>query len=369
MSGLAKTTVSLNLGLSLDQHDDDKVSEQGSFNVLTDFVRNKAKRLDKRWGTTRLGTSIQTSFSNPLAIGATPIPSAVASHKDQLLLQNKGAFYSYLQNEGAWKWVGHQTPLEVETKSVAARPNSCFTPNMGRIGNTAVYAYIERSSQFPLQNGGVNAFQTSSTLRASVYDETAQSFIVSNQIVDQNTTFSTVITPPMVVTFASACYLVWRTPNAGNTGDEIRIASVNLATGAIGSVQVLLGSLVRSVETPQATPDGQTPGMDWCYTNKVGVGERAFLSYYSAIGTVSVLAIKNDGTVDSAIGTYAINSVAKGDRPFLSPILRLFGLGYQGAALFRTYANVLSFTAARLRLRTSFSFRTTSIYSRHGFLR
>ncbi len=140
---LQELTFSINLGQGIDQKDNDYVGDPQSFLDLKNMVYNKMKEADKRPGSQKLTTSVQSSFPNALAIGASAIPSGLVSHKDELLLQNKGVLYTYLENEAKWKFVGHQYPLQVKSETAASLQQSIYWPNMGKVGNVSVYAYVE----------------------------------------------------------------------------------------------------------------------------------------------------------------------------------------------------------------------------------
>lgn len=354
---LAEQTVSLNLGGSIDQKDDEKVSDQKSMNQLFDWVWNKLKRLDKRFGTERLPTTVLSDFPSPLAIGNSPIPSGTYAHGDQLLLQNKGVLYTYIETDSKWKFVGHQYPVEIDQQTAASNQQSILWPNMGKIGNVSVYTYVEQN-----QNPTDGFSLAVQILKCSVFDELTQSYISHDITVETRSPGFYQICYPQVVTFSARCYLVWLSTDVGASTGEIHIAEVNLTTGAVGSVTNLKTDAKRENSVTLGDPNSSQQGsIDWVYTNKVGVGERAFLTYMNASNQGVVFSILNTGVVDSTMGslTFAATPIRGFGIHYNTTLDRLF-IGYQISTSYQTKAKVASFTTSAIASVTDITLANNS---------
>ena len=282
---LQKQTVSLNLGLGMDQKTDDKVGPDNKFSILTNWIYSKLYKLYKRYGTSNIATTCDTSATMPIS-GNTITTSTIFSHKDQLLLQNNGALYSYTPNGStAWKYKNEHYPLEVTSKP--------------SVSSELQYSDCTGSFNFALRFRVY--FATDPTTPTTVYlkwtgtDITTGNVIVDDQIIDSTTDITTTFLGyPRIVNFGFNVWLLYQ------KGTNLKIVQIN-SDGTLGTPS--------NLKTDMRTPSGVTaadnqPGFDVEYTNKGSVGERAFIAYThtsSGFEAIYVFAIQSDGTIDTAI--------------------------------------------------------------------
>jgi hypothetical protein len=273
MTGLQKSTVSINLGNGIDQKDDNKVGAPNSFIDLKDWVWNKMKRLDKRPGTVRHPTTVSTSYPNPLSIGSSNIPSNVLSHKDQLLLQNKGVLYSYSEDQEKWIFKNHFYPVTVDPRKIVATESFQYNPDGATINGKTVVAY----------SVAVNAGSVTE-LRYCVIEESTGNYLVDDQVVStvDNSLF------PRILTFSNKCYIIWKEPGV------LKIREVNTTDGSLGTATTLKTDLSTSAR------------FDVAHTSASSlVGEAWFVAYETTFGEIKIFPIDSSGSIAS-LGTKTI---------------------------------------------------------------
>ncbi len=329
---LQKQTISLNLGQSISQENDQKVADQDTFEYAQNVRRDRLRRITKRYGTEQLPTDVVTTFTNPLSIGTSPIASSVHEHGDQLLLQNKGGLYSYIDDEGAWSFKGNYYPLTARTETVVATSEFLARPNLGRFNGYSIYVYVERVG---IAGGALKVRtiddSTGNPLRPD------QTIAITNPLdIDEE------ITCPQVLVFSNSVFITWASNDSTGTTGQVMLASFNPISGAVGTPTVITnaGAFYR----PLQGPGSGGCGIDWVVCNKTGVGERAFLAFKNTSNAVSVLAITNTGAIDGSIGTYVGASLPdRGFGIFYSANTQNLYVGYQ---ITNAEVAILSFTSS-----------------------
>jgi hypothetical protein len=339
LMALQKTTVSVNMGIGVDQKADDKAAPQNNYKTLTDMVFNKFLRIDKRPGTLRLPTDVSTTFPNPLDIGPSEIKSSLTTHNQQLLLQNKGALYSYSEDQESWIFKSHYYPLEVNTGSVVSSPAQLSRPDSKTVNGKTIYAYLAFD-----QGGGAQDY----SVRYSVIEESTGNYLVDDvQIVGGNLALHQNI---QVLTFSSSAFIMYQEVSSR----DIFIVPVDINTGALGAITTL-----------QTDPE-LFPGPFTCFSNKAGVGERVFCVYYTNAGQIKVFAIKNDGTIDATMGSFTSTVTISGyigmDIHYNASSGNLF-IGYYDDV--NIVSLVLNFTTSSITQVTSQNVYATTVAPSH----
>lgn len=310
---LEKATVSVNLGQTIDQKDGEFVGDPGSFMILKDWVRNKFKQLDKRPGTETFKTDVITDFPNPLSIGTTDIPPSVFAHRDQLLLQNKGVLYSWNDDREAWSFKSHYYPLKARASTAIAKSEDVFGANTGYF-NGIKYTLYQQGTGLMLR---VEDISTGNVIRPDV-------------MVDQNLSPGfDVIGTPQVLVFSSAVVLAWQYQVNSPLSASIKVCPINTVNGTIGSVSTVTAT-AGAVFYPSPDPTGAGVGFQAAVCDKAGVGERAFIVFYSTSFELSVIALTSAGVVDGAIGTFTGSGlIDRGFGIYYSENNRKLYIGYQ----------------------------------------
>lgn len=344
---LQQDTVSLNMGMGIDQKDDDKASAPNTYADLKDWIFTKFLRLDKRFGWLRYVRTLVTTFPNPLSITLSDIRTSTFNHNDQLLLQNKGALYSWSDDQDKWIFKNHYYPIEVESSSVASNEFMLYTPDSYTLLGKTVVSYICQDT-----------VKSTTTVRYSVIEESTGNYLIDDAIVDSvtvNPVGAGNIADLQVFYFSNKIFLGWR--KAGT----LYCAEVNLTTGAIGSTLTLQTDIEDLASGPPlpGVPSTFRKRPTFVYSNKTGVGERNFCFYYTNAGQMKVFTILNTGAVDGAMTPY---SVAASPQSMLSihwnaSSGNLF-LAYKTAT--DIFSGVLSFTTSAITLLRSNSVAVVS---------
>lgn len=274
MTGLEYTTISLNLGQSLDQKTNPLVQEGNTFIDVKDSYYSKFGILNKRYGTIQEPINVMNDFSNALGIGSSSIPSYSMVLNDQLLMQNRGAVYSWIEAQDKWSFVGHHYPLTISNSVVAA--NNAFNnqPDCALFNNWEVYTYVRYD---------IGTSPLTQYIKYTIVDQSTGNKIINDVTIDSTSAFGFVMIRPMVITFASALYIVYI------NGADLVIVPINTSTGAIGS----LTNLKTDVETFSFPNFPSTP--QWTYTNQFG--EIVFLTYPNNSGQLKIIGINNTGAL------------------------------------------------------------------------
>lgn len=281
MSGLEFTTVSLNLANGLDQKANEFVQDAHTFVDIKDAYWSKDGEVNKRYGTTQLPTNVLSNYPSPFAIGATDIANYCFSYRNQLLLQNKGALYSWASDQEVWNQIGYHYPVEAKTDPIVSNGGFQSYQNVGRIPGVTVYGYIY-----------TNAIGQSE-VHYTVQDETTGSYIAFDQPIPQTLVTTGTIAHVKVLAFSATIFIIWQ------QGSDLGISKINTATGSSTTPVSLKADLVNAGGVPVPLK-----GIDWTYTNQAGVGERAIVCYLNTTGSqIEIFAIKNDGTVDATMGS------------------------------------------------------------------
>ncbi len=333
---LQKQTVSLNLGNGMDQKTDDKIGPDNNFSQMADFIYKKIGKLYKRFGTERLPNTVTSSLVNPPVIGSSNIPSAVTTFKDQLLIENNGYFYSYYENNLEWALKGHHYPLEIETQTSISGDFTYYEATSVYFNNFRIIAY--RVSV------GVN-----SELRYAVIEQSTGNYLINDALVQGSAFY------PKFIKFSDKVFLAY------DFFDTIYVREVNLTTGQLGSALTVATGLFG--EGTIYEYDLQTFPFNVVVTNKTGVGERALIVYYSNANTMKVIALKSDGTVDSAMGTYTVAlALSRGFAIEYEPNSDCLFIGYQIG--YNVAYHALRFTASSISLLTSATVYTATTYTK-----
>lgn len=293
MAGTNDQTISLNLGQSLDQSNEKFVQDQNTLSVRENFIVDKERRLAKRYGTEKLPTDVITTFPDPLTIGPSAIPTGGAAHRDQLLMQNKGELYSYSADKQAWRFVGHQVPVEARSKMVVSSAESRITPSVADFGNYRIIAYV-------VQLGN-------SEIRYSVIDKSTGAYIVDDRTIAGP---NSLLFYPNVIVFEQSVCIIWQ---AGNTIQAIGIDTTSWAPS--WGPNILKTDADISVSSLSNSGEGC---LDFVYTNKAGVGERAIIIYKSTTCAGALFAIDDGGVIDPNLS----------DTTWNATFLRGFGIFY-----------------------------------------
>ena len=270
---LEKQTISINLGLGLDTAKNDQAGDPSEFAELVDCVWNKEKQIEKRPGTEMLPATVSSSFSNPQTIGATSVFNSVAALGDQLLLQNKGAFYSYNDQADTWVQKGWLPPVEISTSNVVSGARTNYAGNSKRIGNFTIHVW---------------QVATTNQLRYSFIENDTGNFIVDDALIE-NSGFC-----PQFFTTSVGTYLAY----CGQAGYGIRVRSINATTGALSSATTVYATGTNNFNV-QVLPASAR-------------GERiVFLAARNAGGafdTVDMFAVDNTLAIDATLGTVALTA-------------------------------------------------------------
>lgn len=284
---LQKTNVSLNLGNGMDQKSDNKVGSDNQYADMKDWIYKKIGKIYKRFGTNKYSATVSTTYPNPLTIGTSTIPSSTFAYKDQLLMQNKGALYSWFENQSLWGFKGHHYPLEVSNKVAVASELQYDTPTSYYVGGLRVIFYRAHDT--------VTVSTLGSTLKYTVIENSTGNILVDDVTITSFLLSTNVVIFWQVVSFASRSYFIY------NDNANMNIAEINLTTGVLGVFSILKSDM--QINAGFSPADNNWP-FDVVLTNKTGVGERAFITYYNTSNQISIFALTNTGIVDPTIGTY-----------------------------------------------------------------
>lgn len=264
---LEKQTISINMGLGLDTATNDQSGKPNEFEELIDFVWNKEKQIEKRLGTTLLPQTVSTNFSNPQTIGTTSIFNGISSLGNQLLLQNKGAFYSYNDNADTWVQKGWFAPAEVSTTVVASGSRTNYAANSRRFANFTIHAYYVDNTQ---------------EIRYTFIENSTGNVIVDDALIEQG--FNVQFFTTSVGSYIAYC---------GEGAYGIKVRSINTTTGALGSAVTVYSTPCNNFQV-QVLPNSAR-------------GERiVFLAVRQSSlpgDTVDLFALDNTLTLDSTLGT------------------------------------------------------------------
>jgi hypothetical protein len=265
---LEKVPVSINLAAGMDQKDDQKAGEQMTVYRLKDWIFNKYKRIDKRFGAPKLATTTVNAPAGTPAIGASAIKSSLFSHKDQLLLQNKGFLYSWLKDQSAWNYKGVFNPIEASSETLVSDAAQVTLCDAQSLNGVTVLAYYSSDAV-----GG-------SGVRYSVIEDSSGNYIIDNALVA-----SSLMARVCVLKFTSAMVIVWQ-----DLFNNIKSVTVSTTTGALGSINTL-------------QTDSASVSCSWVVGNKAGVGERGYCAYYTGASQLKIFSITSAGTVDATMGS------------------------------------------------------------------
>lgn len=342
---LQKTNVSLNLGNGMDQKSDNKIGPDNQFADMMDWIYQKIGKLYKRFGTNKLSADVVTTYPNPLSIGTSLIPSSQFSYKDQLLVQNKGALYSYYEDQAKWYFKGHHYPLELSTKTTVASELQYQLPTSYYIGDLRVMFYRAYDP--------VNVATAGYQFKYTVIEQATGNVLVDDETIFNYVPSSNSVQYWQVVSFASKAYLLY---NSG--ASNLMIAEINLTTGVLGTATVLKADMQGPGLNINVTAD------HWVFstvrTNKLSVGERVFVAYYNTSNQISIFALTSAGIVDATMGTYALaESVHYGFALEYNDVTDLLFLAYQDSSLNVKVKNY-TFTASSITLANTISVATTA---------
>lgn len=328
---LQKTNVSLNLGNGMDQKSDNKVGSDNQYADMKDWIYKKIGKIYKRFGTNKYSATVSTTYPNPLTIGTSTIPSSTFAYKDQLLMQNKGALYSWYENQSLWNFKGHHYPVEVESETAVANENQSSLP-------TSYYAngfrYIVYFVQDPLVS-------TTNYLKYTVIEQSTGNILVDDQQIDTTTVSLPQTFVPNIIAFASKTYLIYQ------NGTNIKIAEFNTTTGILGSTSNL-------VTNCKASSSSQYNVVASIVANKTGVGERGFIVYLNTSNQLTLLAITNAGIIDTNIPTYTVAvTLEYGFAIEFNTVTNVLFVANSEANQF--YVRTFDFTSTTLTLNTSMS--------------
>jgi len=328
---LQRQIISMNLGSGVDNTSDIKVGPDNQFNVLQDFIYPKMKRIDKRYGTRKVGTSVLNDDARPISIGSTTKASDVFAHSDELLMQNKGRLYSYVEDLDKVTIKGNFDPCVVDVKPIMSNQYSLVTPAMGINGNLSIYVY-----------SGFDYISNLRFLNYSVKDNTSDTYLIADAQIGTGTSLLSTF-DAQVITFpvAGKAFIVYL--EQGGLGVQMKIRDV-LSGGLVSSATVLANK-------------GSISELKFCYTNKAGVGERVFISYSG--NTPEIFAINSTGAVDGSIPGYSIAGIAGANIFWNSSSEKLyFAYLDTGSGDFDILVKVLSFTSSTLTLSTTITAMT-----------
>ncbi len=297
---LEKQTVSLNLANSLDQKDNEFTGAANTYEVLQDWTWDKDGRLVKRFGTETFPTDVVTDFPNPLSIGANDIKSAIIEHEGQLLIQNKGAFYSWDTEINKWIFKGHHYPVEAKTEVKIAREIDFTQPDFVKWQGYDIYAYAGKDTRFnELESVGGDE---RCTIRFTVVDSSTGNERASDIVLDSGEiNISSTVGPsgylinPKILAFQNKLFITW-VKNVTSGVGAIRIAEINPTDWTF--------TILADLKTFGTFYCEQ---IDWVVTNKTGVGERAFCGYQTSTGA-TLFSVLNTGALDVTLGSVAISS-------------------------------------------------------------
>lgn len=348
---LQKDTVSINLGMGIDQKDDDKSSKPNTYRDIKDFVFNKFGRIDKRNGQDRLTTSTDSGTIKTSASLLAVKPSGF-SHKDQLLYQNNCRLYSYYEGASKWSFKDQYYPVNVLARTIIASEKQVVAPNSATINGLTIYVY----STYRNEND-IGIWEA----RYSVYEESTGNYVIDDAIIEQVNSSGPVLpgsynTPVgyiQVLTFASKAFVLFQKEGTST----VRSYEVNITTGALGAGSDLITD--AQAQTLPYLSGSDKSGIDHVYTNKSGVGERNFVAYWNSANLLKVVAVKSDGTIDGAIGSYTVAATI--ERSIAIKQIESSGdliVCYSTSSSIE--ASVLSFTASSISSSAAFAVATKS---------
>ena len=140
---LQKQTISINMGLGLDQKDNPQSGEPTNYAELIDCVWNKEKQIEKRPGTNKLPTSSTSDFINAPTIGSSTEMNALSALKNQLLLSNRGALFSYNETGSTWIQKGWQNTFIPNSERIFSNDKSNTDVVWHDLGNYTIIAYSD----------------------------------------------------------------------------------------------------------------------------------------------------------------------------------------------------------------------------------
>src|SRR6478736_852774 len=328
---LQKGTVSINLGNGIDQKTDDKIGPDDSFSNSRDLVFKKVGKIYKRFGTNKLTNVSNYPLSNPLSIGDTFIPNNVIGFRDQLLLQNKGVLYSQYGSDDTWYFKGHHYPITVDKNVIHSNHFSSYNADSQTVNGITAYVYFEENANDP----------TANFVKLTVIEEETGNYILNNVTLESGAQLDRI----KIAKFSTGMYAVWRSANT------LKIANIPIvSTGTITTSNLVTDmAAIPFVFTGVLAPDY---GFDLITTNKAGVGERVFVTYYANTSQIKVFALQSNGTIDGTIGTAAIadSSFYRGVSIWYNTTSTSLFVGFTDATglVYSTYVTNISFTASSI---------------------
>lgn len=247
---LRDDTFSVNIAQSLDQKTDSKVIQPNKLASIKNRRFNKFGTLNKRPGQAALTTTIVNDPTSALAMGTGLSPSGLFAHENQLLEQNKGAFYSRSNTRSAWAFKNYYLPVEITSEPVVANYNSQSAFDSGVFGNLIITAYNTKSTS---NDTGVSY---------SVIEAATGNFLVQDAVLSSNVNAKS----PAVVIFPTAIIITYK------EGVNLKSAKINTTTGAVTST-----TTVRSDMTTNSASY-------WAVTTDGTLGDVAAFLYQTSTG-------------------------------------------------------------------------------------
>jgi hypothetical protein len=204
---LQRDTITVGLAKSVNQKVDSKILGSEQMSSVKDCVFDKDEQIVKRYGQSAQGTTVQTSFPNPLAIGTFNSKTKSFAHENQLCQINGGALYS--QNEGQNKWL--------------------FKGHCAQVGVTTT----------PIQSGTV--FTDVVTVSGITVMMSATSVLVREDQTGATIATNTISNGLRLVAFSSAVWVLW------GSGANLKAQQVSLTTGALSAAINLRTDMAAAV--------------------------------------------------------------------------------------------------------------------------
>lgn len=279
---LQKQTFSMNLGKGMDQKSDDKIGSFDMFIHLQDWIYQKIGKIYKRPGSPKLTSdSINNEIASPLTIGSSGIASGLFSHKDQTLLENKGALYSFYENDNKWAFKGSYYPLIVETQTTISSELEYISPTS---------LYLSSGLRVIASIAYDNTMQNSTTwpymLKYSVIEQSTGNIYVDDVTLDAGDQLT--LTPakyPLIIETSAGAYILYA------IGSQVKYKKISLVNGSvIASGNLFTFSTVGVGGTPYVSDDYTQTPFRAIKINKTGV-ERVLFAFYSSVNNRPSVAI------------------------------------------------------------------------------
>lgn len=342
---LQKQTISLNLSNGIDQKSDDKVGPNDSFSDARDVTFDKIGTLYKRPGNDQLGVNSYYPLSNPLTIGASPIPNNVMGYKDQKLLINKGALYSQYANDLKWYFKGHHYPITIDKSIIHSNQYSSYNADSQTLNGITAYAYREDNPSDVTKNA----------VCLTVIEEQTGNYILNSVALE----YGALIENVKVVKFSSAMFAIWR------SGNTLKIANIPTnSTTAINTTSLFTDMKFIAPYTGEIL--SAEVGFDIVYTNKSGVGERVFVTYYNSSNQIKVFSLLSTGVVDTTMGSLLISNTLlnRGISIYYNTTADVLLLGYSELSLstYTTQIQLASFSTTAITAGSVFAAGASSMF-------